>query len=120
MLTPTSRAPIRPGPRVTASASIGIAVGDGSVDEPHHLLRDADTAMYEAKSRGSGQLISFDARMHELVMRRLDLETDLRHAIEADRIEVAYQPLVQIATGRIVGYEALARWLATHHQRITG
>jgi EAL domain-containing protein (putative c-di-GMP-specific phosphodiesterase class I) len=48
--------------------------------------------------------------MHELVMRRLDLETDLRHAIEADRIDVAYQPLVQTATGRIVGFEALARW----------
>jgi len=97
------------GRELVVAASIGIALADPDAAPPD-VMRDADVAMYRAKAEGKGRHAVFDARMHELVMRRLDLETDLRHAIEADRIEVAYQPLVQIATGRIVGYEALARW----------
>ena len=97
------------GRELVVAASIGIALADPDA-EPADVMRDADVAMYRAKAEGKGRHAVFDARMHELVMRRLDLETDLRHAIENDQIEVAYQPLVQIATGRIVGYEALARW----------
>ncbi len=97
------------GRELVVAASIGIALADPDAAPPD-VMRDADVAMYRAKAEGKGRHAVFDARMHELVMRRLDLETDLRHAIEADRIDVAYQPLVQIATGRIVGYEALARW----------
>ena len=97
------------GREIVVAASIGIALADPDA-APADVMRDADVAMYRAKAEGKGRHAVFDARMHELVMRRLDLETDLRHAIEDDRIEVAYQPLVQTATGRIVGFEALARW----------
>jgi diguanylate cyclase (GGDEF)-like protein/PAS domain S-box-containing protein len=98
------------GHDVTASASIGIAVGDGSISDAHDLLRDADTAMYEAKSRGSGQLISFDARMHDRVFERMQLETALRSAIERGELMVYYQPIVDLASRAVLGFEALARW----------
>ncbi len=98
------------GHDVTASASIGIAVGDGSINEPHDLLRDADTAMYEAKSRGSGQLISFDARMHDRVVERLQLENALRAALERGELMVYYQPIIELSSRKVVGFEALARW----------
>ena len=97
------------GRELVVAASIGIALADPDASPPD-VMRDADVAMYRAKAEGKGRHAVFDARMHELVMRRLDLETDLRHAIEADEIEVHYQPIVQTATGRIVGFEALARW----------
>jgi diguanylate cyclase (GGDEF)-like protein len=97
------------GRELVVAASIGIALADPDA-EPGDVMRDADVAMYRAKAEGKGRHAVFDARMHEIVMRRLDLETELRQAIENDQIEVAYQPLVQVATGRIVGYEALARW----------
>ena len=98
------------GHDVVASASIGIAVGDGSVTEPHELLRDADTAMYEAKAAGSGQLVSFDARMHDRAVERLQLESALRSAIERGELMVYYQPIVDLRTRAVVGFEALARW----------
>ena len=98
------------GHDVVASASIGIAVGDGSITEPHELLRDADTAMYEAKANGSGQLVSFDARMHDRAVERLQLESALRSAIERGELMVYYQPIVDLHTRRILGFEALARW----------
>ncbi len=76
------------GHDVIASASIGIAVGDGSITDAHELLRDADTAMYEAKARGSGQLVSFDARMHERAVERLQLESALRAALQRGELKV--------------------------------
>ena len=66
--------------------------------------------MYRAKAEGKGRHAVFDGRMHEQVMRRLDMEAELRKAIEERRLEVAYQPIVQAATGRLVGFEALCRW----------
>jgi EAL domain-containing protein (putative c-di-GMP-specific phosphodiesterase class I) len=66
--------------------------------------------MYRAKSDGKGRHAVFDAEMHEQVMRRLELEEDLRRKIETNALEVAYQPIVQAATGRIVGFEAVCRW----------
>ncbi len=90
-------------------ASIGIALADADA-EPDTVLRDADVAMYRAKADGKGRHAVFDGRMHEQVMRRLDMEAELRRAIEECRLEVAYQPIVQAATGRIVGFEALCRW----------
>jgi diguanylate cyclase (GGDEF)-like protein/PAS domain S-box-containing protein len=90
-------------------ASIGIALADADA-APDTVLRDADVAMYRAKADGKGRHAVFDGRMHEQVMRRLDMETDLRKAIEEQRLEIAYQPIVQAATGRIVGFEALCRW----------
>ncbi len=90
-------------------ASIGIALA-GADAAPETVLRDADVAMYRAKADGRGRQAVFDARMHKQVMRRLDMETELRKAIEERRLEVAYQPIVQAATGRIAGFEALCRW----------
>ena len=90
-------------------ASIGIALADADA-APDTVLRDADVAMYRAKADGKGRHAVFDARMHEQVMRRLDMETELRRAIEEQRLEVVYQPIVQAATGRIAGFEALTRW----------
>jgi len=90
-------------------ASIGIALADANA-APDTVLRDADVAMYRAKADGKGRHAVFDGRMHEQVMRRLDMESELRRAIEERRLEVAYQPIVQASTGRIVGFEALCRW----------
>ena len=90
-------------------ASIGIALAESDA-APETVLRDADVAMYRAKADGKGRHAVFDGRMHEQVMRRLDMESELRKAIEDRRLEVAYQPIVQAATGRIVGFEALCRW----------
>jgi diguanylate cyclase (GGDEF)-like protein/PAS domain S-box-containing protein len=97
------------GRELVVAASIGIALADPDA-APADVMRDADVAMYRAKADGKGRHAVFDARMHERVMRRLDLETDLRRAIETEQIDVFYQPIVQAATGRIVGFEALARW----------
>ncbi len=97
------------GRELVVAASIGIALADPDA-APADVMRDADVAMYRAKADGKGRHAVFDARMHELVMRRLDMESDLRHAIEDDELEVFYQPIVQAATGRIVGFEALCRW----------
>ena len=83
-------------------------------------MRDADVAMYRAKADGKGRHAVFDAAMHEQVMRRLDLEGELRSAIEDGALEVAYQPIVQAATGRIVGFEALVPLAARRARRGPG
>ena len=106
----TLRAPFRIDEReLFVDASIGIALAPADA-VPETVLRDADVAMYRAKAEGKGRHAVFDGRMHEQVMRRLDMETELRRAIEERRLEVVYQPIVQAATGRIVGFEALCRW----------
>jgi diguanylate cyclase (GGDEF)-like protein/PAS domain S-box-containing protein len=96
------------GRAVFATASIGIAGGgDGAAEV---LLRDAETAMYRAKSRGRARSEIFDATMQATALARLHLETDLRGAVEREEFELAYQPVVSLADGRIAGFEALARW----------
>jgi diguanylate cyclase (GGDEF)-like protein/PAS domain S-box-containing protein len=106
----TLRAPFHIDEReLHVDASIGIALA-GADAAPDTVLRDADVAMYRAKANGKGRHAVFDARMHEQVMRRLDMETELRRAIEERTLEVVYQPIVQTATGRIAGFEALTRW----------
>ncbi len=94
---------------IFATVSIGIALGD-SGDTSKDLLRNADTAMYYAKTRGKARFEIFDEGMRDRAMARMDLESDLRKAIEADQFLVFYQPEVSLATGRVVGYEALVRW----------
>jgi diguanylate cyclase (GGDEF)-like protein/PAS domain S-box-containing protein len=102
------------GHEMFATASIGIA--PGSVEcGPEDLLRDADTAMYRAKERGRACYEVFDRDMHSRAVARLQLETDLRKAIERREFRVYYQPIVSIKTGRVSGFEALARW--EHPQR---
>jgi diguanylate cyclase (GGDEF)-like protein/PAS domain S-box-containing protein len=97
------------GRELFIGASIGIALATAK-SAPEQVMRDADVAMYRAKADGKGRHAVFDAAMHKQVMRRLDLEGDLRRAIEDRALEVAYQPIVQAATGRIVGFEASCRW----------
>jgi EAL domain-containing protein (putative c-di-GMP-specific phosphodiesterase class I) len=74
------------------------------------MLRDADTAMYRAKSNGKARYEVFDVKMHAHAVEALTLERELRHAIDQDDIQVYYQPIVSLADNRLAGFEALARW----------
>jgi len=96
--------------RIFASTSIGIATSDGSSGDPEHLLRDADTAMYRAKKRGKARFELFDRAMHERAMEVLEMENDLRVALEQDQFRLVYQPVVALGGERIVGFEGLVRW----------
>lgn len=98
------------GKEVFTSVSIGIALSSSSYEEPEDMLRDADTAMYRAKSLGKARFEVFDADMRASVMARLQLETDLRGALERGEFQNFYQPIVSLDTGQIVGFEALLRW----------
>ena len=98
------------GKEVFTSISIGIALSNAAYDQPEDMLRDADTAMYRAKSLGKARYEVFDADMRASVMARLQLETDLRRAIERKEFRNFYQPIVTLDSGRIVGFEALLRW----------
>lgn len=106
---------------IFSSVSIGIALDTGSYQRSGELLRDADTALHYAKQQGQGQSVPFARDMHEGAIARLQLETDLQRAIahtahptppESQPFQVYYQPIVSLATGNIVGFEALVRW---HH-----
>ena len=99
------------GHEVVASASIGIAFGQPGSD-PASVLREADAAMYAAKRGGKGAWQAFDASMAGDGLRELEFRADLKLAIETGELAVAYQPIVELATRRTVGVEALARW---HH-----
>ena len=105
------RAPFSIGGReVFTSASIGIAFGPAQYTDPDAVMRDADTAMYHAKSRGKARHEIFDADMHARVRDRLGLENDLRHAVTNNDFAVHYQPIVSLATGMCIGFESLVRW----------
>jgi diguanylate cyclase (GGDEF)-like protein len=99
------------GYEVFTSASIGIALaaGDGT-RQPGHLLRDADAAMYRARALGAERHAVFDRSMHTEALRRLQLETELRRAVDRGEFRVFYQPVVELETGRTRGWEALVRW----------
>ena len=98
------------GREVFTSASIGIAFGQAQYNNPDEIMRDADTAMYHAKSRGKARHELFDADMHARALDRLGLENDLRHAVNNNDFEVHYQPIVSLASGMCVGFESLVRW----------
>jgi diguanylate cyclase (GGDEF)-like protein len=98
------------GREVFTSASIGIAFGPAHYTNPDEIMRDADTAMYHAKSRGKARHEVFDAAMHARVRDRLSLESDLRRAIANNDFEVHYQPIVSLTSGMCVGFESLVRW----------
>jgi diguanylate cyclase (GGDEF)-like protein/PAS domain S-box-containing protein len=96
------------------TASIGIVFAEGGEDSGD-LIRDADAAMYRAKERGRARYEVFDAEMRERAITRLQVESDLRHALGRDELRLAYQPIVSLATEAPVGVEALLRW--EHPQR---
>jgi diguanylate cyclase (GGDEF)-like protein/PAS domain S-box-containing protein len=98
------------GREVFTSASIGIAFGRVQYTSPDEIMRDADTAMYHAKSRGKARHELFDAEMLSRAKDRLNLENDLRRAINANDFEVHYQPIVSLDSGMCVGFESLVRW----------
>ena len=95
---------------VFITASIGIAVSGAVGCAGEDLLRDADIAMYRAKTAGGDRCAVFDATMHEHAVARLQLETDLRRAIERQEFRLQFQPIVSLDDHRIVGFEALIRW----------
>ena len=92
------------------TASIGIAVGMRAGDTPETMLRDADVAMYRAKSEGPGRYELFDDAMRAQAMERLRIETELRLALDRGELEVHYQPIVEIDSGLVDAVEALVRW----------
>ena len=98
------------GAEISASASIGITFGGTGYATPEDMLRDADTAMYKAKSSGKARFALFDTALHTEVSHRLRLEGDLRRALATGQLSVAYQPLLDLTSGRVTGFEALARW----------
>ena len=93
------------------STSIGIAVSDPAVTALE-LMRNADIAMYDAKRKGAGRWSVFTGQMHSHVLGQIELETELRAVIEERRLRVFYQPVVNLLTGELAGFEALARWPA--------
>ncbi|WP_392435949.1 EAL domain-containing protein [Chlorogloeopsis fritschii PCC 9212] len=98
------------GYEVFTTASIGIVLGTTKYSQAADLLRDADTALYRAKEQGQAWHMVFDTTMYDRAVALLQLETDLRWAIERRELRVLYQPIVSVATGRITGFEALVRW----------
>lgn len=100
------------GAEVWTSASIGVAIADpGNPDvDAEALIRDADTAMYQAKDAGRDGVALFDVPMRSRAEERLVLDRDLRHILERDELSIHYQPIVTIASGSVVGLEALLRW----------
>lgn len=101
--------------RIVASASIGIVVKGEFYNRPEDILRDADTAMYQAKKLGKARYAIFNTEMHTQAINFLQLEADLRHAIERSELVIYYQPIVSLTSAEIVSIESLIRW--QHPQR---
>jgi PAS domain S-box-containing protein/diguanylate cyclase (GGDEF)-like protein len=103
--------PLRAAGRdVFSGASVGIVLSGPAYQQAEDVLRDAAIAMIRARSAAHGQYHVFDPAMHAEAMARLQLETDLRRALERGELRVFYQPIVHLQSGRITGFEALARW----------
>lgn len=92
------------------NASIGIASSDLNYSRPEAMLRDADMAMYRAKSLGHGRFEHFDQKMHSNLLSQMQLERDFRRALERQQLELHYQPIVCLQTNSLKGFEALVRW----------
>jgi len=95
---------------VYTTVSIGIALSGSSYNQPEELLRDADIAMYRAKRLGKARYELFDSGMHSCAVALLQLETDLRRAIERGEFRLHYQPIICLATRQLRGFESLLRW----------
>jgi diguanylate cyclase (GGDEF)-like protein/PAS domain S-box-containing protein len=100
------------GNEIFTSASCGLVLNTGEYKRPEYIIRDADTAMYHAKEKGRAQFQIFDSRLHEKATHLLQIETDLRKAIDNNEFELHYQPIISLDNLSIIGFEALIRW---HH-----
>lgn len=98
------------GHEVFVTTSIGITLSNTGYEDPENVLRDADTAMYRAKESGKARFEVFDSTMHSHAVALLQLENDLRRAIERREFKVYYQPIVNLDTDEVSGFEALVRW----------
>ncbi len=98
------------GREVFISTSIGIAFNEADANDAEEMLRHADIAMYRAKEKGQAQFQVFDIAMHEYAMKKLHFESEMREAIERGEFEIHYQPIVQLETNQLSGFEALVRW----------
>jgi diguanylate cyclase (GGDEF)-like protein/PAS domain S-box-containing protein len=98
------------GRKVYVTASVGIAMTPDAGETAEELLRSADVAMYKAKGRGGGGYELFESSMHAAVVERLELEGDLRQAVERGELDLDYQPIVSLSDGALRGTEALLRW----------
>ena len=95
---------------VFTNASIGLSFSTPEYQTTEEILRDADTAMYRAKEHGKGRIEIFDTSMHARAIARLQLENELRQALQRNEFEVYYQPIMDLQQGRLSGFEALVRW----------
>jgi len=110
------QAPIRIADRdVYVSASLGVALSGPDQNHPDSLLRHADIAMYQSKSAGKARYSLFDARLRQHAIERLELETDLRQALEKGQLRVHYQPIHSLSDGQLTELEALVRWERPGH-----
>jgi diguanylate cyclase (GGDEF)-like protein/PAS domain S-box-containing protein len=98
------------GKELYSAASVGIAMSRPGYGAPDEVLRDAEIAMHRSKAGGAGSYEVFDLQMQSEAMARFELETGLRRALEREELRVQYQPIVELATGRLAGLEALVRW----------
>jgi diguanylate cyclase (GGDEF)-like protein len=100
------------GNEIFTSTSCGIVLNTRGYKQPEYIIRDADTAMYHAKEKGKARFTVFDPRLHEKATKLLQIETDLRKAIDNNEFELYYQPIILLDNVSIIGFEALIRW---HH-----
>ena len=107
-----SSAIVLTGREVFTTMSVGIAAGGSNYTDPEDIMRDADTAMYRAKSLGKARHVLFDHSMHASAVNLLQIETDLRKALEKEQFYLLYQPIVSLDNFKLCGFEALVRW---HH-----
>jgi diguanylate cyclase (GGDEF)-like protein/PAS domain S-box-containing protein len=98
------------GVQIDQKASIGVVVWEGASKDPAEIIRDADVALYEAKTKGKGHHVIFTPSMHQQAISRFSLVQELHHALQSGELALHYQPIVDLATSEIVGFEALMRW----------
>lgn len=100
---------------VFSTASIGLVTNEFAYENPDDMIRDADTAMYQAKDNGKARVVVFDREMHAKALDRLKLEGDMRQALANQEFHLVYQPIVNLNTGELDGFESLLRWKHPEH-----